>query len=137
MVAVVGKGGTATATALAATMMTSTMMTTIPCLSLLTSLLLGASIFAALDQQWRWDSNGVAVINKAGRTAVDRDKRDGATCCDDDDNHPYPVVPDILIIWRLHLRGNGMTTAAAGQQQGGKDRGSGRHSPAVVGREAK
>jgi hypothetical protein len=76
-----------------------------------------------LDQQWRWDSNGVAVIDKAGRTAVDRDKCDGATCCDDDDNHPYPVVADVSIIWHLCLPGNGMATAVAGRQQGGKDRG--------------
>jgi hypothetical protein len=69
-----------------------------------------------------------------GRTAVDRDERDGATRCDNDNNHPYPVVADVVIIWCLHLCGNGMTTAAAGRQQGGKDRGSGCHSPAVVGK---
>ena len=51
----------------------------------------------------------------------DRDKRDGATCCNNDDNHPYPVVADVVIIWRLYLCGDGMTTAAAGQQQGGKE----------------
>ncbi len=132
MVAVVGEGGTATATALAATTTTSTMMTTIPRPSLLTSLSSGTSVFVMLDQQRRWDSNGVAVVNKAGRTAVDRDKRDGATCYDD--NHPYPIVTDVVIIWRLRLCGNGMATAAAGWQRGGEDRGSGRHSPAVVGR---
>jgi hypothetical protein len=76
----------------------------------------------------------VVIVNKAGRTAVDRDKRDGATHCDEDGNHPYPVVMDIVIIWRLCLCGNGLTTAAAGQQRGGEDRGSGRHSPAMVGR---
>jgi hypothetical protein len=98
--------------------------------SLLTSSSLGDSVFAALDQQWRWDGNGAAVVNKAGRTAVDRDKCDGATHCDDNNNHPYPVVTDIVIIWRLRLRGDGMMTAVVGWQQGGKDRGSG-HSPAV------
>jgi hypothetical protein len=72
------------------------------------------------------------VVNKAGRTAVHRDERDGATCCDDKDNHPYPVVADVVIIWRLRLRGNGMATAAAGRQRGGEDRGSGCHSPAMV-----
>jgi hypothetical protein len=51
----------------------------------------------------------------------DRDKRDGATCCNNDDNHPYPVVADVVIIWRLYLCGDGMMTAAAGQQQGGKE----------------
>jgi hypothetical protein len=117
----------ATVTALAATMMTSTTMTTIPCLSLLTSLSLGASVFAVLDQQRHWDGNGVAVVNKAGRTVVDRDECDGATHCNNDDNHPYPVVADVVIIWRLCLCDNGMTTAAAGRQQGGKDRGSGCH----------
>ncbi len=98
MVAVVGEGGTATATALAATTTTLTMTTTIPCLSLLTSLSSGASVFAALDQQGWWDGNWVAVVNKAGRTAVDRDERNGATCCNNDDNHPYPAVADIVII---------------------------------------
>ncbi len=87
-----------------------------------------------LDQRRRWDGNGVVVINKAGRTAVDRDERDGATCCDNNNNHPYPIIADVVIIWRLRLRGGGMMTAAAGRQQRGKDRGSGRHSPAVVGR---
>ena len=134
VVAVVGKGGTATATALAATMTTSTMMTTILNLSSLTSLSSSASVFAALDQRRRWDGNGVAVVVKAGRTAVDRDKRDGATCCNNNDNHPFPVVTDVIIIWRLRLCGNGMTMDAAGWQQGGEDRGSGRHSPAMVGR---
>ncbi len=76
----------------------------------------------ALDQRWRWDGNRVAVVDKAGRTAVNRDKCNGATCCDDDDNHPYPVVADVVIIWRLRLHGDGMATAAAGWQQGGKDR---------------
>ncbi len=136
MVAVIGKGGTATATALAATTTTSTMMTTIPSTSSLTSLSLGASVFAALDRQRRWDGNGVAVVDKAERTAINRDEHNGATCCDDNDNHPYPVVVDVIIIWRLCLRSDGMTTAAAGWQQGGKDRGSGRHSPAVVGKES-
>jgi hypothetical protein len=88
----------------------------------------------ALEQPWQWDSDGVEVVNKVGRTAVDRDKRDGATHCNDDNNHPYPVVADVVIIWCLCLRGDGMATAAAGWQQGGEDRGSGRHSPAVVGR---
>ncbi len=134
MVAVVGKGGMATATALAAMTTTSTMTTTIPRPSLLTSLSSGASVFAALDQLRRWDGDGVAVVDKAGRTVVNRDEHDGATCCDDDDNHPYPVVADIVIIWCLCLCGNRMTTAAVGRQRGGKDRGSGRHSPAVVGR---
>jgi hypothetical protein len=137
VVAVVGEGGTATATALAATTTTSTMTTTFPRPSSLTSSSSGASVFAALDRRRRWDGDGVAVVDKARRTAVDRDERDGATCCDDDDNHPYPVVADVVIIWRLRLRGDGMTTAAAGRQRGGEDRedrGSGRHSPAVVGR---
>ncbi len=66
------------------------------------------------------------VVNKAGRTAVDRDKRDGATRCNDNNNHPYPVVADVVIIWHLRLCGDGMATAAAGRQRGGKDRGSGR-----------
>ncbi len=132
MVAVVGEGGTATATALAAMTMTSTMTTTIPCPLSLKSLSSGASVFAALDQRRQWDGNGVAVINKAGRTEVDRDKCNGATRCDNDNNHPYPVVANVVIIWHLCLRGNGMTMAAAGQQQGGKDRGSRCHSPAVV-----
>ncbi len=134
MVAVDGKGGTATATALAATTMTSTMTTTIPHPLSLMSLSLGTSVFVALNGQRRWDGNGVAVVDKAGRTAVDRDECDGATCCNNDDNHPYPVVVDVIIIWRLCLRGDGMTTAAVGWQQGGKGRGSGCHSPAVVGR---
>jgi hypothetical protein len=82
----------------------------------------GASVFAALDRRRRWDGDGVAVVDKAGRTAVDRDERDGATRCDDDDNDPYPVVADVVIIWRLRLRGDGMTTAAAGWQRGGEDR---------------
>jgi hypothetical protein len=98
------------------------------------SLSSGTSVFAALDQQWWWDGNGVVVVNKAGRTAVDRDKHDGATCCDNNDNHPYPVIMDVVIIWRLHLHGNEMTTAAKGRLQGGEDRGSGCHGPAVVGR---
>ncbi len=115
MVAVIGKGGTATATALAATRTTSTMTMTIPRPSSLTSSSSGASVFAALDQQWRWDGNRVAVVEKVGRTAVDRDERDGATRCDDNDNHPYPFVADVVIIWRLRLRGNGMATAAAGR----------------------
>jgi hypothetical protein len=79
-------------------------------------------------------ANRVVVVDKAGRTAADRDKRDGATCCDDNDNHPYPVIADVIIIWRLRLCGDGMTTTAVGRQQGGKDRGSGCHSPAMVGR---
>ncbi len=54
---------------------------------------------------------------------VDRDKRDGATHCNDNNNHPYPVVVDVVIIWRLCLCGNGMAMTAAGRQQGGKDRG--------------
>jgi hypothetical protein len=124
----------ATATALAAMMMRSTMTTTIPCPLLLTSLSSGASVLAALDQQRRWDGNGVAVVDKAGRTAVNRDKHDGATRCNDDDNHPYPIIADVVIIWHLCLCGNGMTIAAAGQKRGGEDRGSGRHSPAMVGR---
>ncbi len=110
------------------------MTTTIPHPLLLTSLLSGASVFAALDQRRRWDGNGVAVVDKAGRTAVDRDKHNCATRCDNDNNHPYPIVADVVIIWRLCLCGNGMVVAAAGWQQGGKDRGSGRHSPAVLGR---
>ncbi len=134
MVAIVGKGGEATATVLAAMTTTLTMTTTIPHPSSLTSSSAGASVFAALDQQQWWDGDGVAVVDKAGRTAVNRDERDGATCCDDNDNHPYPVVADVVIIWRLRLRGNGMTMAAAGRQRGGEDRGSGRHSPAMVGR---
>ncbi len=134
MVAVVGEEGTATATALAATTTTLTKTTTIPRPSSLTSSSSGASVFAALDQRRQWDSNGVAVVDKAGRTAVDRDKRDGATRCNNNDNHPYPVVVDVVIIWRLRLCGNGTAMAAAGRQQGGKDRGSGCHSPAVVGR---
>ncbi len=121
MVAVVGEGGTATATVLAATMTTSTMMTTIPCPSSLTSSSWGASVFAALDQQWWWDGDRVAVVNMAGRTAINRAECNGATCCNDDDNHPYPVIADVVIIWRLQLHGNGMTMAAAGRQQGGKD----------------
>ncbi len=111
-----------------------TMTATIPCLSSLTSLSSGAIVFAALDQQQQWDGNGVAVVDKAGRTAVDRDKRDGATRCDNNDNHPYLVVADVVIVWRLCLRGDGMMTAAARQQQEGKDRGSGHHGLAVVGR---
>jgi hypothetical protein len=59
----------------------------------------GASVFTALDQQQQWDGDGVAVVNKAGRTAVDRDKHNSATCCDDNDNHPYPIITDIIIIW--------------------------------------
>ncbi len=120
MVAVSGEGGTATATALAATITTSTMTTTIPCLSLLTSSSSGASVFAVLDQQWRWDGNGVAVVDKAGRIAVDKDECDGAIHCNDNDNHPYPVVADFVIIWRLCLHGNGMTMAAVGRQQGAR-----------------
>jgi hypothetical protein len=134
VVAVVGKGGTATVTALAATMTTSTMMTTIPRPLLLTSSSSGASVFAVLDQQRRWDGNGVAVVDKVGRTAVGRDKRDGATSCNKDDNHPYPLVANAVIIWHLRLCGNGMMTAAAKRQQGCEDRGSGCHSPAMVGR---
>jgi hypothetical protein len=134
MVAVINNGGMATATALAATTTTSTMTTTIPRPLLLMSSSSGASVFVVLDQGWWWDGNGVAVVDKAGRTAVDKDERDGATCCDDNDNHPYPVVTDVIIIWRLCLCGNKMTTAVAGQQQGGEDRGSGHHSLAVVGR---
>jgi hypothetical protein len=65
---------------------------------------IGRLSLCGLDQQRRWDSNRVAVVNKAGRTAVDRDKRDGATCCDDNNNHPYPIVADVVIIWRLRLR---------------------------------
>jgi hypothetical protein len=74
------------------------------------------------------------IIDKVGRMVVDGDERDGATRWDDSDNHPYPIVANAVIIWRLHLRSDGMTTAAAGQQRGGKDRGSGRHGPAKVGR---
>ena len=133
MVAVIGKGGTATATVLAATMTTLTMTTTIPHPLLLTSSSSGTSVFAALDQQQQWDGNKLVAVDKAGRKAVDREKRDGATRFDDDDNHPYPIVADIVIIWCLCLRGDGMATAAAGRQQGGKDRGSGCHIPAVVG----
>ncbi len=128
------KGGMATSMALAATTTTFTMMTTIPRPSLLMSSSSGAIVFAVLEQQWRWDGDGVAVVDKAGRTAVNRDKRNGATCCNDDNNHPYPVVANVLIVWRLRLCGDGVTTAAAGGQQGGKDRGSGPHGPAVVGR---
>jgi hypothetical protein len=117
------QGGSATATALAATMTTSTMTTTIPCLSLLTSSSSGATVFVALDRQWQWDGDGVAVIDKAGKTVVDRDKHNGATCCNDKDNHPYPVVADVVIIWRLCLCGNGMAMAAVGRQRGGKDMG--------------
>ncbi len=87
----------------------------------------------ARSQRW-WDGNRVAVINKVGRTAVDRDKRDGATCCDNNDNHPYPIILDIIIIWQLCLCNDRMSTAAVGRQQGGKDRGSGCHSLAMVGR---
>ncbi len=134
VVAVIGKGGTATATALAATRTTSTMTTTIPSTLSLTSLSSGASVFAALDQRQWWDGNGVAVVDKAGRTVIDRDERNGATCCNDDNNHPYPVIADVVIIWRIRLCGDEMTTAAAGWQRGGKDRGSGRNSPAMVGR---
>jgi hypothetical protein len=93
------------------------------------SLSSGASVFAALDQRWQRDGNGVAVVDKVERTAVDRDKRNGATCCNDNDNHPYPVVVDVVIVWHLRLCCDEMMTAAAGWQQGGKDRGSGRHSP--------
>ncbi len=134
VVAVIGKGGTTTATVLAAMTTTSTMTTTIPCPSLLMSSSLDSSVFAALDQQWQWDGNRVPVVDKVGRTAVGRDKCDGATCCDNDDNHPYPVIADVVIIWRLPLHGNRIVMAAARWQQGGKDRGSGHHSPAVVGR---
>jgi hypothetical protein len=134
VVGVVGEGGTATATALAATTTTLTMMTTIPRPSSLTSLSLGASVFVVLDQRRRWDSNRVVVVNKVGKTAVDRDKCNGATCCNDEDNHPYPVVADVVIIWHLRLCSDGMATAVAGWQQGGKDRSSGHHSPAMVGR---
>ncbi len=134
MVVVVDEGGTATATVLAATRMTSTMAMTIPRLTLLTSSSSGAIVFVALDQRRWWNGNGVVVINKVGRTAVDRDERDGASCCNDNDNHPYPIAADVIIIWCLCLCGNGMMTAAAGWQRGGKDRGSGCHSPAVVGR---
>jgi hypothetical protein len=128
------QGGTATATVLAATTTTSAMTMTIPRPLLLTSSSSGALVFVTLDQQRWWDGNRVAVVNKLGRTAVDRDKRNGATCCNDNDNHPYPVVPDVIIIWRLRLCSYGMVTAAVGWQQGGKDRDSGRHSPAMVGR---
>jgi hypothetical protein len=51
-----------------------------------------------------------------GRTVVNRDKRDGATCCDNDDNHPYPIVMDVVIIWRLCFGGDEMMTAAVGWQ---------------------
>jgi hypothetical protein len=110
------------------------MTTTIPRLSLLTSLSSGAFLFVVLDQQWQWDGNVVAVVNKAGGMADDGGERDGAPCCDNNDNHPYPVVANIVIIWRLHLCSDGMTMAVAGWQQGGKDRGSGCHGLAVVGR---
>jgi hypothetical protein len=132
VVAVASEGGTATATALAAMTMTLTMTMTIPCPLLLTSLSSGPSVFATLDQRQQWDGNRVAVVDKVGRTVVDRDKRDGATHCNDNNNHSYPVVADVVIIWRLCLCGNGMTTAVAEWQQRGKDRGSGRHSPAKV-----
>ncbi len=102
MVAVVGKGGTATVTMLAATKTTSTMTTTIPRPLLLMSLSSGASVFAALDRRRRWDGDGVAVVYKAGRMAVDRDERNGATRCNDNDNDPYSIVTDVVIIWRLH-----------------------------------
>ena len=55
------------------------------------------------------------------RTHFQGFQHDGATCCDNVDNHPYPVVANVVIIWRLYLCGDGMTTAAAGQQQGGKE----------------
>ncbi len=29
---------------------------------------------------------------------VDGDKCDGATRCDDDDNHPYPIVTNAIIV---------------------------------------
>ena len=74
------------------------------------------------------------VVNKAGRTAVHRDERDGATRCNNNNNHPYPVMVDVVIIWCLRLHGNGMATAAAGRQGGGKDRCSGCNSQGVVGR---
>ncbi len=77
----------------------------------------------ALDRQRQWDGDGVAVINKAGRTAVNREEHNGATCCNDNNNHPYPVVVGVIIIWRLRLCGNGMATAAVGRQKGGEDRG--------------
>jgi hypothetical protein len=94
---------------------------TIPCPSSLRSLSLGASVFAALDQQRQWDGNGVAVVDNAGRTAVNRDKHDGATCCNhNDDNHPYPIVVDVIIIWRLCLRGNGMMTAVVDGSKGAR-----------------
>ncbi len=85
----------------------------------------------ALDQQRRWDGNGVAAVDKAGKTAVDRDKCNGASCCNNNNNHPYPIAADVIIIWHLCLCGNGMTMAVAGRQRGGKDRGSGRHSAIV------
>ncbi len=72
------------------------------------------------------------VVDKAGRMAVVRDERNGTTRCDDDNNHPYPVVADVVMVWRLRLCGDGMTTAAAGRQRGGEDRGSGHHGPAVM-----
>jgi hypothetical protein len=74
------------------------------------------------------------VVDKAGRTAVDRDKRDGASCCNYDNNHPYPIAADVIIIWRLRLCGNGKMTAVVGWQRGDEDRSSGRYTPAVVGR---
>ena len=125
MVAVVGKGGMATATALAATMTTLTMMTTIPRLLLLMSLSLGTSVFAALDQQRRWDGKEVAVVDKVGRTAVDRDKCNGATCCNDDD-HPLPIIVDVFVIGCLSLCSARSTTAVggrwgSGRRQGGED----------------
>jgi hypothetical protein len=95
------------------------MTTTIPCPWSLMSLSLGALVFAALDQQRRWDSNGVAVVDKAGRTVVDRDERNGATCCNDTVNQPYLDIMDLIIIWCLHLCGNEMMMAAAGRQQRG------------------
>ncbi len=73
-------------------------------------------------------------MDKAGRMAVNRDKCNGAPYCNDNDNHPYPVIEDVIIVWHLCLCGNGMAMAAAGQQQGGKDRGSGCHGLAMVGR---
>ena len=56
-----------------------------------------------------------------GSEYSNRDKCDGATCCDNDNNHPYPVIANVVIIWRLYLCGDEMMTAAAGQQQGGKE----------------
>ncbi len=82
-----------------------------------------------LDRQRRWDGDGVAVVDKVGRMAVDRDERDGATRCNDHNNDPYPIVTDVVIIWHLCLCGDGIMTAAAGWQQGGEDRGSGCHNP--------